>query len=69
MLFPYGLSAVAFVACMALQAALTASPIDLITSVVLLMFGVVCFVPLAFFVRGAAQHHRPAAIPIADAHG
>ena len=53
LLLQYGLSAVGFVAGMALRAVLSASRLDLTTSVVLLVFGVVCFVPLAIFVRGA----------------
>lgn len=53
LLLQYGLSAVGFVASMALRAILTASSLDAATSVVLLVFGIVCFVPLAFFVRGA----------------
>lgn len=55
LLLQYGLSAVGFVASMALRALLTGSPLDAATSVVLLVFGVVCFVPLAFFVRGAGR--------------
>ena len=32
---------------------LAGSPFDVATNVVLLVFGAVCFVPLAFFIRGA----------------
>jgi len=50
---------------MALRAVLTTSPLDMITSVVLLVFSMVCFAPLAFFARGAGrrrnvgQHEAP----------
>jgi len=55
LLLQYGLSAIGFVASMALQALLSASAIDVVASVVLLVFGIVCFVPLVlFFLRGAA---------------
>ena len=53
-LLQYGLSAVGFVAGMVLESVLTGSPPDVATSVVLILFGAVCFVPLAFFIRGAA---------------
>lgn len=53
LLFQYGLSAVGFVFSMALAAVLTGSAFDIATSVVLLVFGAVCFVPLVFFLRGA----------------
>lgn len=53
LLLQYGLSAVGFVASMALRAVLTASPLDAVALVILLVFGVMCFVPLAFFVRAA----------------
>ncbi|HJQ28227.1 MAG TPA: hypothetical protein VJ827_02725 [Rubrobacter sp.] len=55
LLLQYGLSAIGFVASMALQAILGGSPLDVATIVVLFVFGVVCFVPLALFVRGAAR--------------
>lgn len=55
LLLQYGLSAVGFVASMALRSILTASPLDAATSVLLFVFGLVCFVPLAFFVRGATR--------------
>lgn len=54
LLLQYGLSAVGFVAGMVLESVLTGSPPDVATSVVLILFGAVCFVPLAFFIRGAA---------------
>jgi hypothetical protein len=38
---------------MVLESVLTGSPPDAATSVVLLLFGAVCFLPLAFFIRGA----------------
>ena len=66
LLLQYGLSAIGFVASMALQAILAGSPLDVTTSVVLFVFGGVCFVPLALFVRGAARsQHAPR--PSADA--
>jgi hypothetical protein len=53
LLLQYGLSAVGFVAGMVLESVLAGSPLDAATSIVLLVFGIVCCVPLAFFVRGA----------------
>lgn len=53
LLLQYGLSAVGFVVSMALRAVLTSSPLDSVALVILLVFGVICFVPLAFFVRAA----------------
>ena len=53
LLLQYGLSAVGFVAGMVLESVLAGSPLDAATSIVLLAFGAVCCVPLAFFVRGA----------------
>jgi hypothetical protein len=53
LLLLYGLSAVGFVAGMVLESVLAGSPLDAATSIVLLVFGIVCCVPLAFFVRGA----------------
>jgi hypothetical protein len=53
LLLQYGLSAVGFVAGMVLESVLTGSPLDAATSIVLLVFGIVCCVPLSFFVRGA----------------
>jgi hypothetical protein len=52
-LLQYGLTPVGLVTNMALRAYLTGSSLDVATSVVLLVFGATCFVPLAFFVRGA----------------
>jgi hypothetical protein len=52
LLLQYGLSAVGFVAGMVLESVLTGSPPDVSTSVVLILFGAVGFVPLAFFIRG-----------------
>jgi hypothetical protein len=53
LLLQYGLTPVGFVASMALASVLTGSPLDVATSVALLVFGVVCFVLLMFFIRGA----------------
>ena len=53
LLLQYGLSAVGFVARMALRSVLIGSPLDVVALVVLFVFGVICFVPLAFFVRAA----------------
>ncbi|HEX2740281.1 MAG TPA: hypothetical protein VHM69_07520 [Rubrobacter sp.] len=53
LLLQYGLSVVGFVASMALRAVLTASSLDMVALVILLVFGVICFVPLASFVRAA----------------
>jgi hypothetical protein len=58
LLLQYGLSAVGFVASMALQAVLIASPLDMAASIVLLLFSVVCFASLAFFVRGAGRRQN-----------
>ena len=52
LLFQYGLTPVGLVASMVLRAVLVVSPLDVATIVALLVFGVVCFAPLAFFVRG-----------------
>jgi hypothetical protein len=68
LLLQYGLSAIGFVASMALQAVLAGSPVDVATSVVLIVFGVVCFVPLALFVLGAARSQH-AARPGAETAG
>jgi len=69
-LLQYGLSAVGFVASTALQVVLTASPLDVATSVALLVFGLVCFVPLALFLRGAKtdaeEPGSPAMQPASD---
>ena len=53
LLLQYGLSAVGFVAGMVLESVLAGSPLDAATSIVLLVFGIVCCILLAFFVRGA----------------
>ena len=52
-LLQYGLTPIGLVTNMALRVYLTGSSLDVATSVVLLVFGVVCFAPLAFFVQGA----------------
>lgn len=53
LLLQYGLTPVGLAASMALASALTGSPLEVSTAVVLLVFGAVCFAPLAFFIRGA----------------
>jgi hypothetical protein len=54
LLFQYVLSALGFVASMALRAILTGSPLDAVACIVLLVFGVICSVPLVWiFIRGA----------------
>ncbi|HET7478828.1 MAG TPA: hypothetical protein VFJ72_04855 [Rubrobacteraceae bacterium] len=59
LLFQYGLTPIGLVAGMALQAALSGSPLDAGTSGVLLVFSGVCFVSLVFFVRAAARRRLP----------
>jgi hypothetical protein len=55
LLLQYGLTPLGFVFSMVLRAALTGSPFDVATSVALLIFGMVCFVPLGLYVRGARR--------------
>lgn len=69
LLLQYGLTPIGLVANMALGGVLTQSPLDVGTSIVLLAFGLVCFVPLAFFVRGAVGGQRTELPPIAGSHG
>lgn len=52
-LLQYGLTPLGLAASMALRAALTATPLDVGTSVALLVFSALSFAPLVFFVRGA----------------
>jgi len=58
LLLQFGLTPVVLAAMIALQPVWTGAPIDAATIIALLIFGAVCFAPLAFFVRGAAgrQH-------------
>lgn len=68
LLLQYGLTPLGLVASMVLQSVLTASPLDVSTSVALLVFSVVCFVPLAFFVRGVARGRGLVSPPIVASH-
>ena len=66
LLFQYMLSAIGFVVGMVLRAMLTGSPLEVVACIVLVVFGVICFVPLVwFFVRGA----KVAGAGLAAAHG
>jgi hypothetical protein len=42
-----------------LQPYLTASPVDVVGLFAVLVMAAICFIPLAFFVRGAASNHSP----------
>lgn len=53
LLLQYGLTPVGLAASMILASVLTGSPLDIATSAVLLVFGVVCFISLAYFLSGA----------------
>lgn len=53
LLLQYGLTPIGLVASMVLASVLTGSPLDVATSAALLVFGVVCFISLAFFLRDA----------------
>lgn len=53
LLLQYGLTPVGLAASMALGTLMTGLPLEVATIIVLLVFGVVCFAPLAFFLRGA----------------
>ena len=55
LLLQYGVLAVGLIPVMAFQALYTGSQIDVAGIVVVLVMGAICFVPLAFFVRGAAS--------------
>jgi hypothetical protein len=68
LLLQYGLSAVGFLATMIWAALLTASPLDVLASLILFVFGVICFVPLAFFVRGAMERQQSASRSLSS-HG
>jgi hypothetical protein len=59
LLLQYGLTPLGLAATLAIQPLVTAAPIDVVTIVGLLVFCVVCFIPLAFFVRGSAPDRRP----------
>jgi hypothetical protein len=51
----YGVLALGLIPFMVLQAGYTASPIDVAGIVVVLVMAALCFIPFAFFVRGAAS--------------
>lgn len=53
LLLQYGLTPAGLAAGMIVASIVTGSPLDLPTVIVLLLFGIVCFAPLAFFIRGA----------------
>ena len=69
LLLQYGLTPLGLVASMALRAILTTSPLDVPTSVALLVFGIVCFASLAFFVREAARGRHPESPTVAGPIG
>jgi hypothetical protein len=52
LLLSYGLTPIGLVASMALRSLLTGSPLDVGTTVALLVIGAITFAPLAFFFRG-----------------
>lgn len=52
LLLSYGLTPIGLAASIALRSLLTGSPLDVGTTVALLVFGAVSFAPLAFFFRG-----------------
>jgi hypothetical protein len=58
LLLQYGLTPVGLAANMALRSVLIGSPLDVPTVAVLLVFGIVCFAPLAFFAHGAKDSGR-----------
>jgi hypothetical protein len=55
LLLGYGVLAVSLIPFMVLQTRYTASPIDVAGIVVVLVMAALCFIPFAFFVRGAAS--------------
>ena len=55
LLLGYGVLALSVIPFFVLQARSTASPIDVTGIVVVLVMAALCFIPFAFFVRGAAQ--------------
>jgi len=55
LLLQYGALALGLIPVMAFQALYTGSQIDVAGIIVVLFMGAICFVPLAFFVRGAAS--------------
>jgi hypothetical protein len=69
LLLQYGLTPIGLAASMALRSILTGSPLDVVTTIALLVFGAVSFVPLAFFVRGAARGQRSTSPPTAGPRG
>jgi hypothetical protein len=54
-LLGYGVLAVGLIPVMVFQALYTASPVDVAGIVVVLVMVAICFIPFAFFVRGAAS--------------
>jgi hypothetical protein len=55
LLLGYGVLALSVIPSMVLRAHYTASPIDVVGIVVILVMAALCFIPFAFFVRGAAS--------------
>ncbi len=55
LLLQYGVLAVGLIPVMVFQALTTGSPVDVAGIVMVLVMGAICFIPLAFFVRGAAS--------------
>jgi hypothetical protein len=55
LLLQYGVLAVGLIPVMLFQALYTGSPIDVAGIFVVLVMGAICFIPFAFFVRGAAS--------------
>jgi hypothetical protein len=65
LLLQYGLTPLALIMGMALQAVLTTTPLDVGTSTALLVFAVVCFATLTFFLHGATRPERSTDLPLA----
>jgi hypothetical protein len=59
LLLQYGALSVGLIPFLLLQPYLTASPVDVVGVFVILFMAAVCFIPFAFFVRGAASSHNP----------
>jgi hypothetical protein len=55
LLLQYGVLAVGLIPVMLFQALYTASPVDVAGIIVVLVMVAICFIPFAFFVRGAAS--------------
>jgi hypothetical protein len=58
LLLGYGVLALSLIPFFVLQARYTASPVDVAGMVVVLVMAALCFVPFAFFVRGAGSARR-----------